>query len=445
MNLLHIIRKQSFLKLGISYTGSSFRYALVWQDKQGKFQLLSSGKKIPLYVRMLIPVAACTDLGDTVVSVSRFQTGNEDVDSWIEKNSEKNTIPGFNPDQIVTEYYVIRNEVISYSVAKKDLISFINSNPSQIYLKTLSPPLWDLAVLYSKYIKTPFILWKTGKSGSVIGFVKENIIYNLCNYWIKSDNSFVNNESAIKDAESLFDSLSMGEKNIPVVLHSTEKVLFRPKINQVGKYKIIPPPAINGVKIHDHEVYAAACHKETTADFLPYNYEQKSKRSQILWEKTLFLSRTAVTSILIAAIFLLGTFITELVIENRTNHFLSFVKNQIGLLESQSAARDSLFNKCKEKAAYLEQESVLTNLISAFQEVFPEGMKAEEISVSEIGRKKWKVNIRALTVSSSLIGSFLSNLNKINGVNNVQMLYSEQAEINKQKNGIRLKVECIWE
>lgn len=445
MNLIQILRRQSSLKLGISYTDNSFRYALVCKDKNEKNKLISSGGKIPLLVRLLIPATACTDLGNTVVSVSRFQIAEQDIDNWIESNSQKSTIPGFTPDQIVTEYHVNKNEIISYTIAQKDLILFIESNPSKIALKSLSPPLWDLADLYSKHIRIPFILWKIGKNGSVAGFINDSIVYNLCNYWIKIDDLRKNTAAVIEDAGNLFKSLCSQKTNIPVVIYSPEKDFTKPKIKQIGGYKIIPPPDITGVKIQDHEVYAAACHKESTNNFLPFTCEQKSKRSQILWEKTLFLSRTAVTAILIAAIFLLGAFITELVIENRTNHSLSFVKKQIGLLKSQSDARDSLFNKCKEKAAYLEQESILTNLISAFQEVFPEGMKAEEISVSEIGRKKWKVNIRALTVSSSLIGSFLSNLNNINGVNNVQMLYSEQAQISKQKNGIRLKVECIWE
>ena len=55
------------------------------------------------------------------------------------------------------------------------------------------------------------------------------------------------------------------------------------------------------------------------------------------------------------------------------------------------------------------------------------------------------LDIRALAFSSSLIGPCITNLQKVRGMRNTRMIYSEQTDVKKSVKGIRVKLECLWE
>jgi hypothetical protein len=99
------------------------------------------------------------------------------------------------------------------------------------------------------------------------------------------------------------------------------------------------------------------------------------------------------------------------------------------------------------QAAYLDRKSAVTDLLVAFQSVFPEGVLAEQLFIGEKETRVWSIEIMALSYSTSQIATTLTNLNAVKGVGNVRMLYSEQVRPESAKSAptaIRMKIAAEW-
>ena len=107
------------LSIGVSLYSGIIRHAIVYQDKNGKKQLISTGTGIPWYIKLLTPVIAHGDLLDTSVLVTSEDLGDTDPDQWIDKNEEKIIPTGFTSDQVVNEYEVHGSKLFSVTAAVK--------------------------------------------------------------------------------------------------------------------------------------------------------------------------------------------------------------------------------------------------------------------------------------------------------------------------------------
>jgi hypothetical protein len=131
--------------------------------------------------------------------------------------------------------------------------------------------------------------------------------------------------------------------------------------------------------------------------------------------------------------------------------FLSFDSKEMALVENEFsemsatlAKKDSLFQIVSRTTAFKVDESTLTLLLSALQTVFPEGVAAEEIIISELDNKSWRLTISAFTESASFIQKVIDEMQKIKGLSGARMVSSEQATEKDISIGTRFKIEALW-
>ncbi|NLE02730.1 MAG: hypothetical protein GX640_22930, partial [Fibrobacter sp.] len=209
------------------------------------------------------------------------------------------------------------------------------------------------------------------------------------------------------------------------------------------KIQFDEPPAIKGVAVPDHEVYALAINHTETLNFVPFDKIQKSKKIKSIWNGSVCAVRWFTIITLGALLFLWGAG-EGLTLYQKVNHErFSGIAEQIDNLKKINGKRDSVLTVFKEKARFLAEESATTALLNDFQDVFPEGMYAEEITVTDSENKKYRIDIRAIASSSSLIGVCMEKLQNVKGVTGCRMVYSEQIAT-KTVNGIRVKIEAEW-
>ena len=201
---------------------------------------------------------------------------------------------------------------------------------------------------------------------------------------------------------------------------------------------------VPGVSECDHELYALACNNQSNINFLPFDKQQKAKSSLAIWENAAKWGKRSVCTLLIVLFTLLALHSSVVLLDRFNKESLAGVRKQLSLISEETSKRDSLITIFKEKAQFIENESTVTNLLSNLQSAFPDGMWAEEISITEIEKNKYRLDIRALAYSSSLIGPCVSNLQKLDGITNTRMVYSEQTNVQKGAKGIRVKIECLW-
>jgi Tfp pilus assembly protein PilN len=208
---------------------------------------------------------------------------------------------------------------------------------------------------------------------------------------------------------------------------------------------IKPLPNIKSIYENDHELFAMATSDSSELNFVPFEIFQKHAKVHSLWVNAI----KALQMILVLSIGIFTLIATTnglQALAHQTMHE-SFVELDLKrkTVSTEKARLDSLYSVLSEKAQFLQKESSITRLLNDLQDVFPEGMWAEEISLSETSTTTWGVQIRALSQSSELLNTFNDNLRKTPNISNVRMVYSETTKVkNNPKTILRVKVECTW-
>ena len=429
------------ISLGVECCSDEIRFALVYTEKNGKSFLIKSGNRIPEWLRILLPLYAHSSLSHTPAIITVKDTGQEDPDTWIE-NQEGLKNPNTDDKNLISEYFVDKTTVYKIQTSTDARNTLYRQLQSCVDLYTLRPPLWDLAILYWEARKKPFVVWKITKDGSVIGFVDNGYLQKICHFWPDTDELWDNPEKTVNEAMPLIQSMTQ-QKNVPVILFSPQNCTVESLQGRNLKIQFDEPPAIKGVAVPDHEVYALAINHTETLNFVPFDKIQKSKKIKSIWNGSVCAVRWFTIITLGALLFLWGTG-EGLTLYEKVNHErFSGIAEQIDNLKKTNGKRDSVLTVFKEKARFLAEESATTALLNDFQDVFPEGMYAEEITVTDSENKKYRIDIRAIASSSSLIGVCMEKLQNVKGVTGCRMVYSEQIAT-KTVNGIRVKIEAEW-
>lgn len=434
---------QEKLSIGVSLVSGKTSYALVHKDRSGRYSLVSSGKTIPVWLRYVIPMLVHTDMSNVPVIISKENIGNKDPDEWIE-HQESCQDNGFPEDMnVTTEYAIDKTTVYKVIVSYDGLDTLIKTINNECGLITISAPLWNMAALYWSIIGKPFLLWKISKDGSVFGKVDNGRVERICNFWPDTLDIIEKKNEQIIDEISVIIS-SMNPEKTPVFVFSPEKDFSIPSIFINSGLGIKMAPEIKGVPKHDHENFALACQLNKELNF--YNCEANKSGNLIrkVWEKSFVFTRLLI-------IILVSSTVLLFCIEHGCNIYvhlnkerLTAVKNQMESLKKTGVKLDSVITKFKEKAGYIADESKITNLLSELQKKFPEGLKAEEITLLDDTDKKYRIDIRAVASNSALIGTFMSKIQEIPSVSGCRLEYSEQIPVTQGEKGIRFKIQAFW-
>lgn len=434
------------LRCGVVPVNVGFRYAVSAIDKDNKSCVLYYGNNINKALFVIPPVAVRTTLSDTKVSFIRSPLNNETTDSWIVRNEEHIYPPGFAADQVVNEWDVRDKSIYSATATKDSLRKYRDSIPEgKFILSSISVPLWDLSILYSRFISEPFVIWKITEKGSILGYVKDCRLQSLCNFWpdyedLKKEKEKIGNELSL-----LIRSLTAGENISPVIPYFENEKIALPADFSIQNYNIGKPPQINSVPVQYHEVYACSLHEETHLDFANISDTQKSLTIEKKRRTFLYALKGSFITIIALSLFLALGGLVIFGIQKYTDKRARPLQTYIKQIEDGQHRLDSLKTLFRKKASFLSRESIVTYLLNELQLVFPDGVWTEQIEISETDEKKWKINIIALSYSTALIPQTLSNLEKVEGIGNIRMIYSEQVKIEKtKKRVIKAKIEGNW-
>ncbi len=446
MNFFKLLKTFSYhsrFSLGISHTGTGIRHALICRNRKGNVTLISSGKGIPLWIRFFSPLTVYTDTGLLPTVLKTEHIGNQDPDSWIDAHEEFAVPNGMTSDQVVNDYSVSEQILYSSTVSKDKLDQFISQMGPNCITRSISTPLQQLAKLYYKYQKTDYILWKLTDKGSVFGLVQKGNLEKLFNFWPGVIHIEKEEQKTISQIGDVLHSFSEAGNEYPVILFCPEDNVSIKKELSIQGFDLIMQPKVESVPNADHEAYALALGNDGP-DLTPFETSLEAKKIERkksrAWKTIWGLSAATLLCLVILSGIKIGLSLFQA--SNSTDY--SFSLKQLSLLQNQKSTYDSLRTAYMKKAEIFKDKSRATLLMSDLQSVFPEGVWAEEISLSEIGANEYTLKIRALTFSSNSISPFLTNLNTTNGCSEVRVAYSENTTVQK-KAAIRFLTECKWE
>lgn len=434
------------LRCGVVPVNGGFRYVISAIDKDNKSCVLYYGNDINKALFVIPPIAVKTTLSDTKVSFISSLLNNETADSWIDRNEERIFPPGFATDQVVNEWDARDGNIYSATATKDSLQEYIDSIPqSKFILSAVSVPLWDLGILYSHYITEPFVIWKITKKGSILGYFKDCRLQNMCNFWPDYEDLKQEKEKIGNELSPLIRSLTAGENISSVIPYFEDENMSLPADFSITNYTIGKPPHIDSVPVQYHEVYACSLHEETHLDFAKFSDTQKTQKLEKKRRNFLTALRGTFITVVALALFLALGALVIYGIQKYTKRRIQPLQTYIEKIEEGKHRFDSLKTVFKKKASFLGRESIVTYLLNEMQLVFPDEVWVEQIEISEVDEKNWHINIIALSYSTALIPQVLTNLEKVKGISNVRMIYSEQVKIGKRKKlATKVKIEGNW-
>jgi hypothetical protein len=447
-SILTIINPAWELHYGMVPRDGRHAYVLAGRRKGHAARIISRGDNLSAFFPFVTPLPVHTDCGTMPVALLSELLDADQPEEWVDRNEERLRPHGMTADQVQIEWAVHEQRIVAATLTAKGLDTVCASlRGKRCLLASVAVPLWDLCRLYSQQLTTPFILWKCTAAGSLLGFAADGYLQRLCMLW--PDQSDLREQPGVVAAEiaAISRSLCGGETATIIMMLAGNDQSPLPASFVIHGFTLSAPPSIDGVEPRFHEPYSLALHDETHLDFAPAPDTQACRalsRRRIAALKLVRLGTAAVVAIAlamggIAAGFQIVRSVNQQKIEPAQREFVK--------LSQLNRTLDSLRLVFGNQAAYLDRKSAVTDLLVAFQSVFPEGVLAEQLFIGEKETRVWSIEIMALSYSTSQIATTLTNLNAVKGVGNVRMLYSEQVRPESAKSAptaIRMKIAAEW-
>jgi hypothetical protein len=433
------------LHAGVSSSSAELHYVIVSRKKGRLPHMLAFRTGANTGFKMCSGVVVHIDLGNAPVILVAGHIGAVTPEEWIDKNENKVIPSGMPPADIINEWCEYNGMIYSATVTKNSYSREIARLPlEKSAIASVSPPLWNLALLYTHYFSSPFIIWKINSEESILGYVRNGRLEKNCNFWAGLNTILNDGINVEKDVLPLVKSLA-GNDSVPVIVFCPGTV--PESLYSTGKNSVsfIGPPSILGLGREYHEAYALAMQEDTHPDFATYEQIQVSRRLTASRKTSLMIIRAIAGGL--AAIFILmviaiaGTEYAGHLMQAR----LEPVKKNMQEYKAEVARLSKLEHVMREKVGFLSKKSNLTYPITEFQSVFPEGVWADDITLKENSPDSWLCVITASSASSMAIPVFLRNLSSLGGVSAVHMVYSEQTATPYGRTGdhiIKFKIEA---
>jgi len=431
------------LSIGITLNSGEIRYALAYKCKNGEYRLVSSGSGIPVWLSLITPLFSHTDLSQTPVIINEEHIGQEDPDNWIERQESVSSRKQPENLDLIREYVVKDSTVYQIETSTAARNNFLQKLPKDLAVCTLYPPLWKLAEIYYEKVKKAFLLWKISSDGSIIARADEGKIGKICNFWPDIDDLRQKPQQVLEQLTPLLHSLSSSDK-LPVIVFSPENEFTIPEIFHKSEITFERPPEIQGVSLLYHEAYSLTCARKDDPNLMPFDKLQTTDSLSSLWKYSVKTVRWLIFLILSSLIIMLGVDKISDLYMNSKKENLASAKEMLDELEAASSKLNSILVLFNEKAGFIAEESRVTELLSNLQEVFPEGMWAEEITAIDNAEQGYQIDIRAIASSSAMIGNLMEKLNNVKGISQCRMIYSEQIPVKEKISGIRVKIQAVW-
>jgi hypothetical protein len=452
MNYKAIIKylfvRKAECRLGLSRTPKASIYALIAVPEKGEpcTVYAGAGAGLPLFARFLAPALVYTDLGSVPVFVTTGELGEYDnAEKWIDEHERNIIPPGVTSDQIVSEFSTFGTAIYAATVLKTVRDNALVPHEKERQIISLSAPLWNIAKLYSKYLKKSFILWRIAFDSSVLGLVNDGCIQRLFNCHISCDDLKGDPQVSAKIIEQYVNKLAQNDSEIPVIVYSPKPDFSMPEGFSLSLYRLQKPPAVNGVPEFCHEAYANAWFGSSEMNFLPSESFRAARRSEIRMHSLRSIVSTGAIATLALLVLLLGADLFLRIVGSHYHGPMERLQTQAAIMKAAETHHRNLLQIFRDKLQFTTERSRVTGLVSDLQTVFPENAWAEEITIALIGRDKYQCDIQAVTPASGLIGTTLENLGKVAGMSDARLVSSEQIRLADGKRDMRFKMKSQWQ
>jgi Tfp pilus assembly protein PilN len=440
--LSYLINPDITIRIGIA--GGKFVVSAI--GKKGDAHVLSFGSDISHLSRWISPRVVYTTTEGTPIKLISADLDGADPEKWVVQHEEKLTPAGFSSDQIVNEWSVHNGMIYSATVSKPALLklSAETAHPNHI-IASLRVPLWDLGRLYAKSIPGPFIIWKIDQKGSQLGYVRNGYLARLMDSWV-SYNDIVQGPSAVAhEIGPYLRSLCQEEPASRIIVVSDRENL--PEALRIDGFSIENPKTIQGLPAQCHESYALSTAEDTDLDFAEHQEQYLARQLEDSRKRSLGIARVCTYAVLAFCAFLLLAGGAIQGISHLQSARLAPIRTAAAELAGYRRQLDSIGIILSQKSRYLQRESVTSGLLSDLQNVFPDGVYAEQISISEADITSWQIDISAVSYSSTLIPELLNKMNGLAGMSQVRLVYSEYTNLRTPqgpKAAIRFKISAVW-
>lgn len=421
------------------------RYVIVALDKNnGAIPLFIGTGALPKFI---LPPIYCNSIVQDVSVVFRTEELFENSEEqWFAANEEKLRIAGLDPKDSLYEWDRF-DTTLFLAVARKDTITqFLSTmvkkgeRPASVTI-----PLWDCASLLSSQVTGSFCIITIGFERTVVGYVKNGKLAALSDHWATIADFTGDPKVHLqlqRDLTARIRSISQGDTLEGVFFLSNENPSVVPAIT-LPDIPALPLPPIAGVPPEYIETYACAINSYTNLGFGSVEAIQNRDRLDQMRHRALGFGRIA-SVILLLTLGTLGLIAGVLrTVEHHYDIQMAPLKPIVQKIEKGELHIDSLSNAYQSKAGFFERESAVTNLLSALQTAFPDGVWADRIDIAESNSRCYAVDIIAFAQSTATIADFISRLGVVSGVTEVRLIYSEQTVVDKAR-VVRLSISCSW-
>ena len=432
------------LRIGIVHNESEKKFVVVQYNTEGDSVPLIWGETVPLWLRMIMPIITVSDAGELPVYMVSDEIGEGDPDEWIDRNEEQCLPPGFSVEKVATDYAVNNGRIVAVSADIGQRNELMEKLESSYTLSCITAPLQGMAQLLGTEERKRCIVWKLSRNGSIFSRVEDGVVTDTCTCWIPAQDVTDNTEEKIEQAGKIADSIA-GEWNDYTVILLTDE-LFATVLEgvKIGKGKILLFNKMNALPSQYMEAFGNAITPDKYVQLLPFHKKQDTLKLHTGWSRCI----DSVKILFVVLLIVLGIFGSYLgiitLLLNRDSASMEKIKKQHDTVKHAAASRDSLLLNLKKQTAFFRGESRITTLLNDLQTAIPEGAGLEELNVAEVSEDSWTVILHVRAKSSSAMQPFLDGISKLQGINDIRMVYSERGEDSSGKRMLLFKVEGQW-
>jgi Tfp pilus assembly protein PilN len=437
-----LILNPTALRIGMTNDTCNTEFVIISSDDEGGGVPVLWRTDIPVWLRLLLPIITVTDTGDLPVYMVSDDIGDDDPDEWIDNNEERCLPAGFPTDAVSTDYAVNNGRVVAISAVTGKRDEMVANLEDIVRLSSLLAPLQGVAQLCGK---EQCIVWKLTTNGSSLSRIEQGVVTDACTCcWISLDDVKNGSSETLERIGRIVHSIAGDWDTFPVIFLAPENVATFSEGTRIGGGKIAFLQKYGNLPMQFIEAFGNAITPDRYVQLLPFHKKQSVKKLLRGWCRLISSMRAGfILLLIVAAVF--GSYIgTTRLILNRDNASMEKIKKQHDEVRHAAASRDALMKKLEKQTAFVRGESRITTMLNELQTAVPEGAALEELSVGELSDDNWEVLLHVRTESSSVMQPFLKGIEKVNGISDVRMVYSERGEDRSGKSTLLFKVKGRW-
>lgn len=439
MKIISYLNPRARIVTGVELTDSGLRYVTVARFPNGKDTVVAMGEDLRGVASVVRPAIVTCDLGTAPVRFIREKLAEgEDPDLWIDRNEER-LIPQGVGSEMITDTWAVEQDTIYAAAVRRDNLAVVRERVGKsVELTPISVPLWCLGMLYGTLTSEPFLLWRLESGGSVAGLVEKEKLVKLCSFWAGTDDLSEAADDVLETVRPVLTSLGGDKITKVIVVGATLSA------ECIRGYECCAPPAIPGIAPKYHQAYAQARFAgESDPDFSSAASRLDARRYARSRNQALRVVQIGSGSVVGAFGLLLVALAVIAGFRMQTNKKIAPLEGSIVKLREKETRLDSLSKSFLTRAQFLGRESSVTAFLADLQDVFPDQSWTGRIAVGEASTREWRIEIDAYAYSTALVPEVVSRLNRVPGMRDVRMQYSEQTRVNG-RSSVRFRVVGTW-